>query len=144
MLRVADGELERVKLDVHGLDLEHRALVLLRARQMHGRSEALAAEEHVRETRVAQLREAGLLAEPEGDVAHVRLDLAERERELVVLLVLDGLVGRELEEVVRLERDDVREEVPAGERQVLDDEVHLIVGVLDARNGDVADLKRVI
>lgn len=109
VLGVADGELERVKLDVDALDLEHARSVLLRAAEVHGSREALAAEQDVRETRVRELREAGLLAEPERDVAHVRLDLAERERELMVLLVLDRLVRRELEEVMRLQRDHVGE-----------------------------------
>ena len=141
VLRISDRKLERVQLHVHVLDLEHAGLVLLRAREVHGRSKALAADNDVRETRVGDLREAGLLAEPEGDVAHVRLDLAEREGELMVVLVLDRLVRRELEEVVGLERDDVREEVAAGEREVLDNEVHHVVGILDARDGDIPDLQ---
>ena len=39
-----------------------------------------------------------------------------------------------------LERDDVGQEVGALEDEVLDDEVDLLVGVLDAGDGDVADL----
>jgi hypothetical protein len=41
---------------------------------------------------------------------------------------------------VGLERDDVGQEVGALEDEVLDDEVDLLVGVLDAGDGDVADL----
>ena len=104
--------------------------------------ETLATEEHVCETLVGELGEAGLLAEVERDVAHVRLDLAERERELVVRLVADGAVRRELDKVVRVHGDDVREDVAALEREVLDDEVELVIGVLDARDGDVANLDK--
>ena len=107
-------------------------------------SETLSAENNIREPRVAELRDTGLLAEVESDIAHVRLHLAERESEFVVVLVLDRRIWRELDEVVGLERDDVREQVAAREREVLDDEVERVVRVLDARNGDVANLgKRV-
>ena len=121
--------------------VEDRRAVLARARNAPRDGETMPTKEHVRDTRVAQLREAALLAEVERDVAHVRLNVAERKRELVVVLVLDGVVRRELDEVVRLHGDDVGEDVAALEREVLDDEVELIVGVLDTRDGDVADLE---
>jgi hypothetical protein len=37
--------------------------------------------------------------------------------------ILDGSIGRKLDKVVRLEGDDVQEEVTSGEGEVLDDEV---------------------
>jgi hypothetical protein len=148
VLRVTDGELERVHLDVHVLELEDGRLIFLRRREVRGDGETLAAEEHIREARVLELREAGLLAEPERDVTHVGLALsadvideeamkprqdamylAESKRELVVRLVADSLVRREPKEVVRIHADQVREEVAAGEREVLNDHVHRIVGV---------------
>lgn len=52
----------------------------------------------------------------------------------------DTLVRRELEVVVGLELDDVGEKVGSLEDEVLDDEVDLLVGVLDSRDGDVSDL----
>ena len=39
-----------------------------------------------------------------------------------------------------LHTDEVREEVVSGERKVLDDEIERLVGVLDTRDGYVADL----
>jgi hypothetical protein len=66
--------------------------------------------------------------------------LAESERELVVRLVADRLVWRELEEAVRLHADRVREEGATGKRGVLDDCVRRVVGVLGVRDEDVPDL----
>lgn len=43
---------------------------------------------------------------------------------------------------MRFERHDVREEVPSREREVLDNEVECIVGIFDARDGDISDLGR--
>ena len=54
--------------------------------------------------------------------------------------VLDVLVRAELHVVVRVHGDEVREDVLAREREVLDDKVDLLIRVLDARDGDVADL----
>ena len=42
--------------------------------------------------------------------------------------------------VVDVHSDEVGEDVLPGERQVLDDEIDLLVGVLDARDGYVANL----
>lgn len=36
--------------------------------------------------------------------------------------------------------DNVGEEIAALERQIFDYEIHFIVGIFDARNGDVANL----
>lgn len=66
--------------------------------------------------------------------------MPKRERELVVVLILDGVVRRELHEVVGLNGYDVGEEVAALEREVLDDEVERVIGVFDAGDGDVSDL----
>jgi hypothetical protein len=41
---------------------------------------------------------------------------------------------------VGLDGDDVREQVAALEGEVLDDEIERVVGVLDARDGDISDL----
>jgi hypothetical protein len=121
--------------------MEHAALVLgRRTLDMHLGTQPLPAEQHVRKSRVLELGHTSLLIEVKRNVAHVRLDVSKREREVVVLLVADGTVGRKLDIVVRLDLDDVREEVLALEREVLDDEIELVVGVLDARDGDVANL----
>ena len=42
--------------------------------------------------------------------------------------------------VVRVDADEVGEDVLARQREVLDDKVDLLVGVLNTRNGDVAKL----
>lgn len=41
---------------------------------------------------------------------------------------------------MRLDRHQIREEVPPTQREVLNDEVHCVVGVLYARDGYVANL----
>ena len=53
---------------------------------------------------------------------------------------LDVVERAELGKVARLHRDEVGEDVLARQSEVLDDEIDLIVGVFDARNGDVAEL----
>ena len=53
---------------------------------------------------------------------------------------LDVVERAELGKVARLHRDEVGEDVLARQSEVLDDEIDLVVGVLDTRNGDVAEL----
>ena len=57
-----------------------------------------------------------------------------------MVLALDRRARRDLDEVVRLERNHVQEEVASREPGVLDDKVERVVRVLDARDSDVADL----
>lgn len=140
VLRVADGELEGVDFDGDVLDVEDGGLVFAGGGEVDLDGEAFAAEEDVCETRVLDLGDTALLLEVEGDVAHVGLDLGEGEGEVVIVLVGDGGVGRDDDVVVRLDLDGVGEQVASLERQVLDDEVKHVVGVLDARDGDVSDL----
>ena len=47
----------------------------------------------------------------------------------------DGVVRAELHEGMRLQSNDVGEQVLARERQVLNDNIVRVVGVLDTRNG---------
>ena len=130
--------------DPHAIDetffIEYRRDVEI-SRDVRRDGHTMTAKEHVGQARVRQLGDAGLLAEVERDVLHVRLDLAERERELVVVLVADRVVRRELDEVVGLHRDDVWEQVRTGQREVLDDNVEGVVGVLNTRDGNVPNLK---
>lgn len=99
---ITDGELERIKLNIDVLDVEDaRAVLGIGRDELNGDSQALSAEEDISKTRVLDLGEAVLLVEVESHIAHVGLDLRERESEVVVVLVGDGLVWRELEEVVR-------------------------------------------
>lgn len=54
--------------------------------------------------------------------------------------VRDSIVRAEPDEVVCLHADDIREEVPTRQREVLDDEVERIVRVLDAWDRDISHL----
>ena len=140
VLAVTDGELERIDRNVHILDVEHAAAIPICRGQVDLNRQTLSPKEDVSETGIAELGEPVLLLEVERDVLHVSLDLGERDREVMVTLVGDGVVRRELEEVVGLERDDVGEEVLALEGEVLDDEVEHVIGILDTGDGDVPDL----
>lgn len=53
----------------------------------------------------------------------------------------NGIVGAELDIVVRLHGYDVWEQVATRKSEVLDDEVETFVGILNARDWDVSDLK---
>lgn len=53
---------------------------------------------------------------------------------------LDGIIRTELDEVVGFHADDVGEEVTTGQCQVFDHKVEGFVGVLNPRNGYVANL----
>ena len=55
-------------------------------------------------------------------------------------LTSDRVVRAELHVVMGLDGDDVREEVATLKREVLNDEVERVVGVLDTRDGDVSNL----
>jgi len=59
----------------------------------------------------------------------------------VAVVVGDGVIRRKLDIIVRLQLEDVGEEVTALQGEVLDDEVEGVVAVFDVRNGDVADLE---
>jgi hypothetical protein len=67
VLRVADGELERVDLDGDVLDVEDGGLVFAGRGKVNFDGETFAAEEDVCETRVLDLWDATLLLEVEGD-----------------------------------------------------------------------------
>ncbi len=48
--------------------------------------------------------------------------------------VLDGVIRRKGQMIMRIDRDDVRKDVRAFHGEVLNDEVQLIVGILNTRN----------
>jgi len=140
VLRVANGELKRVDFDGDVLDVEDGGLVFAGGCEMDFDGETFAAEEDVCETRVLDLRDAGLLLEVEGNITHIGLDLAESEGEVVVVFIGDGRVRRDDDMVVRLDLDGVGEQVASLEGKVLDDQVELVVGILNAGDGDISDL----
>jgi len=55
-------------------------------------------------------------------------------------LVLDAAVRAQAHEGRALDLEDVREEIAALQREVLNDEIKCLVGVLDAWDGDICDL----
>ena len=61
----------------------------------------------------ATYRESSLLVEVECDIAHISLNLAERQRQSVVVLVFDGRIGRHLHMRLSGNLDDVGEQVAA-------------------------------
>ena len=140
MLRVPDGELERSDLGVDGFNLEYRRRVLRRRHKLDRHVDALTTENEVGEAGVPELGKTSLLPEVEGNVAKVRLNLAETELNLVVGLVVDNTVRREFEIVPGSHSDDIGEQVLAREGEVFDNEVEGVVGVLNAGDGDVTDL----
>lgn len=104
VLRVTDRELEGINLDIDILDVEDGGLVLLSGGEVDGGGETLSTEDDIGETLIGDLDTATVLV-VEGNIAHIGLDLTECEGELVMALVLDGVVGRELHEIVSLHRD---------------------------------------
>lgn len=97
-------------------------------------------QQDIGQTSILKLGETRLLLEVEADLSSIQLDLTEVQSELVVALVGDPSVRRELEEVVRLELDNVGEDVGSLENQVLDHEIHLLVGIFDSRKRNIAHL----
>jgi len=65
----------------------------------------------------------------------VSLHLPESDHKAMVTLVANSGVRREVD--VTMDSDDVGEEIAAGEREVLKDEVDAIVCILDTRDRDI-------
>lgn len=126
-------------LDVHVdlVDLEEVLPVLgVGGGQLHAEGEALAAEEQVRDALVGEGGEAALALDVEGHVAQVHLHAADLDVERVLVAARE-LLAAPAEEVVAGDLEHVWHEVVALEHEVLDDGVHLVVRVLDARDRDV-------
>ena len=161
---VTNRELEGINLDGHLLDLEDAVAHVL---PLSGRAscrdnldfdgDTVAANEDICQTRILDLGEASLFAEIESNVAEVGMDLTEAESESVMGFVLDRGIRGKLEVVLGGRLNDARpwsgfgeftcikwdvlgEDVLSLKGKILDNEVEGLVGVLDARDGDVADL----
>jgi hypothetical protein len=63
-----------------------------------------------------------------------------REMESRKILTLDRIIGTELDPIVSLYLDDVGQQVPPLERQVLNDQVKRIIRVFDTRDRDIPNL----
>lgn len=110
VVRVSDGKLQGVNVDVNVLDGESRVSLVVGLEGDLDR-DTLSSDQDVGDTGVLELGPTRLPSELEDDVPQVGLDLAESEGDDVVLLVGDRLVGRELEVVVRSNLDNVRGQV---------------------------------
>lgn len=60
--------------------------------------------------------------------------------ELVGFLIGDSRIGRELDEIMRLNYHDVLNKVASGLSIIMKDLINGVISVPDARNGNVADL----
>ena len=140
MLRVTYAELERTDFDVYILDFENRASIFPCIDEVDNSCEARPSNDDIGHSRVHHLWEACLLVEEEGDVAHVCLNLSERERKLMVMLIRNSAVWAELEVVMSDQGDNVREKIATLEGKILENEVQRIVGIFDTWNWKVPDL----
>jgi hypothetical protein len=73
-----------------------------------------------------------------GNMPCVSLHLPKSDHKATVTLVANGGVRREID--VIMDSNVVGEDIAAGEREVLKDEVDAIVCILDTRDWDIADL----
>jgi hypothetical protein len=94
---------------------------------------------NIRQPRISRL-DASLPPEVERDVLHISLYLTKGKCVLVVLLVCDSRIGRELDEIMRLDHHGVLNGVASGLSMMLDDQINGVIGVLDARNWNAVDL----
>ena len=143
VVRVLDGELQGVNVDVNVLDTEHAVSSVLNGLEVDDHADTLAADDDVGQTAVLDLGPSSLSSESELDVSEVGLDLGHRESNSVVVLVLhlvDSIVRREAKVVVNVNLDDVGPQVGALQDEVLDDQVNVLVRVLGSGNGHVANL----
>lgn len=144
VLGPTDRKVELVHLGLDLLDGEHvlgPTTLGRRSRlQVDGHAEPVTAEEDVGGACVLDLGKPALLVKVELDVAHVRLDLCERDLEAVGVYVSHLGVLRHFEVVTSVDLEDVGHQVLALHREVLDHEVDHLVGVLDTGDGDVSDV----
>ena len=140
MFGIVNAELQGIDLDVYVPNFEDGAPVLVGGHKMHSSGQSRTTDKNICNSRILYPREPGFLAEVECDFTHIRLHLGECDGKFMVMFVGNGLVRAELHIVVGFDGDDVREEIAALERQVLDDEIKRIVGILDTRDGDVSNL----
>jgi len=132
-------DVDVLDVNVDRVDLEEVLAVGLVC-SLHGDLETKTGttKEDVHDTLVSNTGEALLLLDVVADVAKVALDARDGKHDLVLVLASDGLAAP-APVVVAAELHDVGSKVVTLEDEVLDDSVHHGVGVLDARNRDVAD-----
>lgn len=141
VLRIANAKLQRIHLDMHVLDFEDGAAIFVGRNKMDSHRHSLSTEDDIRYARVPQFGEPSLLAEIQGNVSHVRLDLCECDCELVMPFILNGIMWAKLEKVECLHRYNVGEQVAPLKSKILDDKVKRIIGVFDSWNGQISNLE---
>lgn len=102
-------------------------------------AQTLSAQNNVSQPRVGHPRHT-LLPIIKCDVPHICLHLLEIQRDAMMAGIGDSSIWRKLDIVVGFDSKDVREEISALERQVLNDEVESIVCIFNAWDRDVSDL----
>jgi len=139
VVRVSDGKLEGVNVDINVLDREGAVSSVVGLEgDLDG--DTLSSDQDVGDTGVLELGPTRLPSELEDDISEIGLDLAETQGDDVVLLVGDLVVGRELEVVVRSNLDDVGGQVGSLQDEVLDNKVDLVVRVFGSGNRDVSNV----
>jgi hypothetical protein len=140
VVRLLQLDVQVLNINIDGVDLEEVGLVGL-VRGLHSDLEAQtsAAEEDVHDTLVGDAREALLLLDVVGDVAQVALHARNRQHDLILVAVLD-LLAAPAPVVVAAELENVRGKVVTLNDEVLNDDIHHVVGELDTGDGNVADV----
>lgn len=121
VLRVSDGESEGVNLSLDIPDSENRVPPVVHGLNVDLDTDTLAGDDDICNSAVGNLGPSLLPSECERDISNVGLDLRKTKSESVVVDVhglVDVVVRRELELVVGLEFNNVREEVGARQDQV--------------------------
>jgi len=97
VVRVGDRELQSTNVGLDGLGPDNRVTLVVDSLQSDVNTDTCAADDHGSQTRVLDLWESLLLAERKHAVADIGVNLGEADGDLVVRLVWDGVVWRELE-----------------------------------------------
>lgn len=143
VVRVSDGELQGVDVNVNILDTEHTVSSVLNGLQVDNDADTLSANDDIGQTAVLDLGPSRLSSESELDISEIGLDLRHGESNSVVVVILhvvDLVVRRETKVVVNVDLDDVRPQVGTLQDEVLDDQVNVLVRVFSSGNGNVTDL----
>jgi hypothetical protein len=133
-----DGEVLQLHGDVGDLE-EVLGVVLIGSLHGNLEAQASAAEEDIHDSLVGYGREALLPLDVVRDVLQIGLDAGDGQHDLVLVLVLDALAAP-APIVVAAELEKVRCEVVTLQDEVLNDDIGLAVGVLNAWDGYVADV----
>ena len=140
MLRLLELDVHVLHVDGDVVDLEEVALIILvGSLESSLEAKATAAKEDIHDTLVCDGREALLLLDVVAHILQVHLDAGDSQHDLVLVLILDRLASP-TEMVVAAELENVRRQVVTLNDQILNDSINHGIGILDARDGNVADI----